>query len=169
MTPSSSTPERNPMTPLEQKLNQLSLSTMGRQLETTLTEAAAKNLSAAATLEWLADMEIEARSQRAIERRGLQTVTVEANNTGLPVAGVTNTQYWVRVTVSEENPATVFRSAGNTWSQVKSESTDAIFMQANGACVYALDRHVAGAITNVGNTNVNASCGMYDDSDNVAA
>ena len=57
------------MTPLEQKLNQLSLSTMSRQLETTLTDAAAKNLSAAATLEWLADMEIEARSQRAIERR----------------------------------------------------------------------------------------------------
>src|SRR5262245_45952338 len=57
------------MTSLEQKLNQLSLSTMSRQLETTLTEAAAKSLSAAATLEWLADMEIEARSQRAIERR----------------------------------------------------------------------------------------------------
>ena len=57
------------MTPLEQKLNQLSLSTMSRQLETTLTEAAAKNLSAAATLEWLADMELEARKQRAIDRR----------------------------------------------------------------------------------------------------
>jgi DNA replication protein DnaC len=42
---------------------------MSRQLEATLTEAAAKNLSAAAALEWLADMEIEARSQRAIERR----------------------------------------------------------------------------------------------------
>src|SRR5215471_9533418 len=61
--------ERIPMTPLEQKLNQLNLSTMSCQLETTLTEAAAKNLSAAATLEWLTDMEIEARSQRAIERR----------------------------------------------------------------------------------------------------
>jgi DNA replication protein DnaC len=57
------------MTPLQQKLNQLSLSTMSRQLETTLTDAAARSLSAAATLEWLADMEIEARSQRAIERR----------------------------------------------------------------------------------------------------
>ena len=42
---------------------------MSRQLEMTLTDAAAKNLSVAATLEWLADMEIEARSQRAIERR----------------------------------------------------------------------------------------------------
>ena len=57
------------MTPLEQKLNQLSLSTMSRQVETTLTDAAAKNLSAAATLEWLADMELEARKQRAIDRR----------------------------------------------------------------------------------------------------
>jgi DNA replication protein DnaC len=57
------------MTPLEEKLNQLSLSTMSRQLETTLTEAAAKNLSAAATLDWLADMELEARRQRAVDRR----------------------------------------------------------------------------------------------------
>jgi DNA replication protein DnaC len=57
------------MTPLQQKLNQLNLSTMSRQLETTLTEAASKSLSAAATLEWLTDLEIEARSQRAIERR----------------------------------------------------------------------------------------------------
>src|ERR1041384_6381751 len=62
-------PERNPMTPLEQKLHQLTLATMSRQVETTLTEAAAKNLSVAATLEWLLDMELEARKQRAIERR----------------------------------------------------------------------------------------------------
>jgi DNA replication protein DnaC len=62
-------PERNPMTPLEEKLNHLTLSTMSRHLETTLTEAAAKNLSVAATLEWLADMELEARQQRAIDRR----------------------------------------------------------------------------------------------------
>lgn len=42
---------------------------MSLQLETTLTEAAAKNLSMAATLEWLADLELEARKLRAIERR----------------------------------------------------------------------------------------------------
>src|ERR1700689_1200919 len=69
MTLSFSIPERNTMTPLEDKLNQLSLSTMSRQVETTLTEAAARNLSAAATLEWLADIELEARKQRAIDRR----------------------------------------------------------------------------------------------------
>src|SRR5205085_12575814 len=37
--------------------------------ETPRTEAATKNLGASATLEWLADMELEARKQRAIERR----------------------------------------------------------------------------------------------------
>ena len=57
------------MTLLEQKLQQLNLSAMTRNLETTIAEAAAKNLSVAATLEWLADMELEARQHRAIERR----------------------------------------------------------------------------------------------------
>ena len=42
---------------------------MSHRLETTLSEAAGKNLSAAETLEWLADMELEARHGRAIERR----------------------------------------------------------------------------------------------------
>ena len=42
---------------------------MSRQVETTLTEAATKNLSVAATLEWLLDMELESRKQRAVDRR----------------------------------------------------------------------------------------------------
>ena len=54
---------------LPEKLDLLSLSTMSRQLETTISEAATRNLSVAATLEWLADMELDARSHRAIERR----------------------------------------------------------------------------------------------------
>jgi DNA replication protein DnaC len=42
---------------------------MSRQLEQTIAEAAAKNMSVAATIEWLADMELEARHGRAIDRR----------------------------------------------------------------------------------------------------
>ena len=42
---------------------------MSRQLETTISEAATRNLSVTATLEWLADMELDARNHRAIERR----------------------------------------------------------------------------------------------------
>jgi DNA replication protein DnaC len=57
------------MTPLEQKLQQLNLKAISREIETTIAEAAAKNLSVSATLEWLADMELEARNGRAIERR----------------------------------------------------------------------------------------------------
>jgi DNA replication protein DnaC len=57
------------MTPLEQKLQQLNLKAMTRNLETTIAEAAARNLSVSATLEWLVDMEMEARQQRAIDRR----------------------------------------------------------------------------------------------------
>ena len=57
------------MIPLEQKLLELNMATMSRQLETTLSEAAAKNLTVAATLEWLTDMELESRRNRAVERR----------------------------------------------------------------------------------------------------
>ena len=56
------------MIPLEQKLQKLNLSVMSRQWEQTIAEAAARNLSVAATLEWLADLELEARQRRAIER-----------------------------------------------------------------------------------------------------
>jgi DNA replication protein DnaC len=57
------------MTPLEQKLQQLNLKAMSRQLETTIADAAARNLSVSATIELLADVELDARNGRAIERR----------------------------------------------------------------------------------------------------
>lgn len=57
------------MNALEQKLEQLSLTTMSQQLEAQLAEAATRNLSFAQTLESLVDRELEARSQRAVERR----------------------------------------------------------------------------------------------------
>ena len=57
------------MTALEQKLEQLKLTTMSQHLEATLKEAAAKNLSFAALLESLADLELEARNRRSVERR----------------------------------------------------------------------------------------------------
>lgn len=57
------------MSSLEQKLQQLNLNVMSRQIETTLAESAARNLSVAATMELLVDQELEARHGRAIERR----------------------------------------------------------------------------------------------------
>jgi DNA replication protein DnaC len=57
------------VTSLHQKLNQLSLTTMTRQLDQTIADAAAKNLSLLQAIESLADLELEARNARSIERR----------------------------------------------------------------------------------------------------
>ena len=57
------------MTSLQQKLNQLNLTTMSLHLDQTLTDAASKNLSAAEAFEALLDRELEARHTRSIDRR----------------------------------------------------------------------------------------------------
>src|SRR6202044_1415844 len=54
-------PKRTPMTSLQHKLNQLNLATMSLHLDQMLTDATAKNLSLAQTLEALVDRELEAR------------------------------------------------------------------------------------------------------------
>ncbi len=54
---------------LAEKLDRLRLPTMSRQLDQALQHAAEKNLSPAAALEWLADLELEARNGRAVQRR----------------------------------------------------------------------------------------------------
>src|SRR5579872_793365 len=66
---SSFVPERSPVTPVHTKLNQLSLTTMSHQLDQTITDATGRNLSFPQTLEALADLELEARNARSIERR----------------------------------------------------------------------------------------------------
>lgn len=58
-----------PTANLQQKLQRLSLTTMCGHIEQALSEAAQKSWSPAATLEWLADIELGARQDRAIERR----------------------------------------------------------------------------------------------------
>ena len=54
---------------LAEKLERLRLPTMSRQLDQALQHAAEKSLSPAAALEWLADLELEARNGRAVQRR----------------------------------------------------------------------------------------------------
>ena len=61
--------QQKTVSPLEAKLQQLALTTMSKQVEQALSEAARKNWSPAAVLEWLADIELSARQNRAIERR----------------------------------------------------------------------------------------------------
>ena len=57
------------MNSLQQKLNQLNLTTMSQHLDETLADAASKNLSAAEAFEALLDRELEARQTRSIDRR----------------------------------------------------------------------------------------------------
>src|SRR6516225_3696678 len=68
-TPSFCNPERKLMTTLHVKLNQLSLTTMSKQLDQMIADAATKNLGFAQALETLADLELDSRNGRAIERR----------------------------------------------------------------------------------------------------
>ena len=57
------------MTPLADKLSQLHLDFMAQELDRILTDAAAKCLSPANTLEWLVDLELDGRQSRSVERR----------------------------------------------------------------------------------------------------
>lgn len=57
------------MNSLSDKLTRLGLPMMSRQLEAVLETAATRNLSAAATLEALVDLELEARYGRSVQRR----------------------------------------------------------------------------------------------------
>jgi DNA replication protein DnaC len=57
------------MTALNEKLTQLKLDFMARELDRVVTDSAARSLSPAATLEWLTDLELEGRQSRSVERR----------------------------------------------------------------------------------------------------
>ncbi len=57
------------MTALNDKLTQLKLDFMARELDRVVADAATRSLSPAATLEWLADLELDGRRSRSVERR----------------------------------------------------------------------------------------------------
>src|SRR5512146_1731964 len=57
------------MTQLTDKLDQLQLTTICQELDRVLTDAASRNLSHIETIGWLADIELEGRKKRSIERR----------------------------------------------------------------------------------------------------
>jgi DNA replication protein DnaC len=57
------------MTDLKDKLSQLKLDFMAKELDRVVMDAAARSLSPSAALEWLADLELEGRRSRSVERR----------------------------------------------------------------------------------------------------
>ena len=57
------------MTDLINKLEQLQLTSISQELNHVLADAVSRNLSHLETIEWLADIELEGRTKRSIERR----------------------------------------------------------------------------------------------------
>jgi DNA replication protein DnaC len=57
------------MTDLVHKLEKLQLTSICHELDHVLADAASRNLSHLETIEWLADIELEGRTKRSIERR----------------------------------------------------------------------------------------------------
>jgi DNA replication protein DnaC len=57
------------MNELARKLEQLQLTTICLELDRVLADAASRNISHQETIEWLADIELEGRTKRSIERR----------------------------------------------------------------------------------------------------
>lgn len=92
-----------------------------------------------------------------------QNVQYAAYTSGSPVAGSTPS-YWVRFVTAEKIPTLFTSVLGKTWMLVSSRSTAALFKAPSGACVYALDPAVPSAIDLKGNTTVNATCGVWDNS-----
>ena len=96
-----------------------------------------------------------------------QNVQYAAYTSGSPVSGSTPS-YWVRFVVSEKIP-TLFAAMYQPSITVSSRATAAIFQPNKGACVYALDPNASGAITLKGNADVNATCGVWDNSSDGSA
>jgi hypothetical protein len=106
--------------------------------------------------------------QNGFVNSGKQSVTISANTTGIPVAGV-SPSYWVSATVSESIPQLFSAVLGNRWAKVRARGTAAIFQGPAGACIYSLDPTGNSALDFVGNSTVESSCGVYVNSNSGSA
>ena len=97
------------MTSLHLKLNQLSLTTMSRQLDQTVADAASKNLGFVQALETLSDLELDARNSRAIERRfrmsRLRSTPLTASTSNITRAAVSRCLRWLAISCSQRESA----------------------------------------------------------------
>ena len=98
---------------------------------------------------------------------GKQKVSVEANTTASPVAGI-SPSYWIRVTVSEQLPLTFLSVLGTQWANVASKSTNAVYVPSAGGCIYTLNPTAVDISMN-GNTSITTGCGIVDNSNNSGA
>jgi hypothetical protein len=98
-----------------------------------------------------------------------QSVTVEANTTNPPptAPGVYSAAYWVTFRVSQQVPQLFSVVLGNTTGTVAARATAAVTPAKD--CIYALDPAASGALSVKGTAALNASCGVYVDSNSASA
>jgi hypothetical protein len=92
-----------------------------------------------------------------------QNVQYAAYTSGSPVSG-SSPSYWARFVVAEKIPTLFSAVLNQQWMTVSARATGAVFRPASGACVYALNPNQSGAISLVGVTDVEATCGVWDNS-----
>ncbi len=101
--------------------------------------------------------------QNGFVNQGNQAVTMQAHGPDgvpSPVAGI-SPSYWVSFTVSEVLPQTFSAVLGRAFARVSTRSTAGVFQNANGACIYVLDPTGDAAFDAGGNPDVEASCGIF--------
>lgn len=92
-----------------------------------------------------------------------QSVTMSANSGSPSNAGV-SANYWVTATATKTTPLSFLSMIGVNVATVSASATAAIIGNTGGGCIYALDPKSPGAYTQVGNTTVQSSCGIFDNS-----
>jgi hypothetical protein len=88
-------------------------------------------------------------------KNGKQSVVVAANTSGSPVPGV-SPNYWLSVTVSENEAMTFSAVLGQLWGSVSSVSAAGAFNGANGGGCFYVNTIVAS-----GTASLTSGCGVY--------
>ena len=98
-----------------------------------------------------------------------QWVTYQAGIHGTPptATGSGTGSYWVTFRVIQKVPQMFSAILGNMSGMVAARSSAAI--QGASDCIYALNRHAAGAVSVGGNASLTSACGLYVNSDSGSA
>lgn len=106
--------------------------------------------------------------QNGFTNSGKQIVRYAAGTSGSPVSG-SNPNYWVRFIVTEQNPTLFSSILGFKNTLVSAKATAGVFSGVQGACIYALNPSAPSTVSLGGGADVQAGCGVYDNSSSSTA
>lgn len=92
---------------------------------------------------------------------GSQSVLIDGNTTAPPVSGITNSNYWVRVTIVQNNPLTFMGLSGMSSVNAGETAVAAAVNMMPLNCVVALDPSADNAIDLIGHVTLTTTdCGV---------